>query len=208
MGARVAVRARSLRCLSGGLRRGVRLQVPERAGQARVVRLDLQQRLVTADRVVEPGQAVARGEVGCGAALVRGRRSASGASVSVGSEASVSVSATEELGVGLPPWTPPVAALAIVPATMSMAPAIRTIRSGLRAQYRPNVPQTRLAKRPIRGRIGGTTQGAKSNAARPAAQAPGAPGARPPAACRRALPGGSGPPSQSITSSAKARLSG
>jgi hypothetical protein len=74
MRARVAVRARSLRSLSGGLRREVRLQVGERVGEARVVRLDLQQRIVTADRVVEPGPAVARGEVRCGAGLVRGRR--------------------------------------------------------------------------------------------------------------------------------------
>jgi hypothetical protein len=60
---RVPVRARGLRGLSGGMRREVRLQVRERVGEARVVWLDLQQRLVTADRVVEPGPAIASGEV-------------------------------------------------------------------------------------------------------------------------------------------------
>jgi hypothetical protein len=42
-------------------------------GETRVAWLDLQQRLVTADRVVEPGHAVAPSEVRRGAALARGR---------------------------------------------------------------------------------------------------------------------------------------
>ena len=71
---RVPMRVRSLRGLFCSLRGCVRLQVGERVGETRVVWLDLQQRLVTADRVVEPGLAVARGEVRCGAGLTRGRR--------------------------------------------------------------------------------------------------------------------------------------
>jgi hypothetical protein len=83
---------------------------------------------VTADRVVEPGQADARGEVrGAVPVLSEVVPSASGASVSVGS--GESEAATEGLGVGLP-WTPPVAALAIVPATMSTAHAMSSTLSG------------------------------------------------------------------------------
>jgi hypothetical protein len=54
--------------------RTVRLQVGDRSAEARVVWLDLQQRLVTADCVVEPGHAVAPREIRRRAALVRGRR--------------------------------------------------------------------------------------------------------------------------------------
>ena len=148
------MRARSLRRLSGGLRREVRLQVGERVGEARVVWLDLQQRLVTADRVVEPGQAVARGEVRCGAGLVRGRRFRLGGLGLGGFGGLGLVSETEGLGVGLP-WTPPVAALAIVP-TMSTANAMRMILSGFMGSISAERPTGRLAKRHPGGHLGTT----------------------------------------------------
>ena len=74
------------------------------------------------------------------------RSSASGASAVLGSGASVSVGSgygeTEGLGVGFP-WTPPVAALAIVPATMSTANAMRKILSGFMDSVSAGRPRER-----------------------------------------------------------------
>jgi len=112
------VGARGLCRLPVGLRRTVCLQVGDRVGEARVVWLDLQQCLVTADRVVEPGHAVAPREIRRGAPSSEVVASALGVSAAVDSGNGESETVAEGLGVGLP-WTPPVAALAIVPATMS-----------------------------------------------------------------------------------------
>ena len=128
--------------------------VGERVGETWVVWLDLQQRLVTADRVVEPGQAVARGEVRCGAGLVRGRCFCLGGLGLGRLGGSVSVSETEGLGVGLP-WTPPVAALAIVPATMSMANAMRMILSGFMGSISAERPTNAIGQTANSGRTRG-----------------------------------------------------
>mgnify|MGYP003694468763 CR=1 FL=1 len=74
-----------------------------------------------------------------------------------------SETATGGLGVGLP-WTPPVAALATVPATMSMAPAMRTIRSGFIGSISAERPTNAIGQTANSGPRWGTTQGAKSNA--------------------------------------------
>ena len=71
--------------------------------------------------------------------------SVSGPSVSVGSGDGESETVREGLGVGLP-WTPPVAALAIVAATMSTAKAIRTILSGFMGWSRPDDPANAIGQ--------------------------------------------------------------
>src|SRR4029450_2328050 len=75
--------------------------------------------------------------------------SASGASVSVGSVDSQSEPAAEGLGVGLP-RTPPVAALAIVPAAMSTAHAVGRTLNGFIDSVWPDDPAKALAKRLFR----------------------------------------------------------
>jgi hypothetical protein len=68
--------------------------------------------------------------------------SASGASVSVDSGNGESETVAEGLDVGLP-WTPPVAALAIVPATMSTANAMRKTLSGFIGSLSAGRPRER-----------------------------------------------------------------
>jgi hypothetical protein len=115
--ARVPVRACILRCLSSGMRREVRLQVGERVGEARVVWLDLQQRLVTADRSCR-----ARSDRRMRRSPVRCRSCPRSCRFGLWGPRSRWAPATLRrppggLGVGLP-WRPPVAAFASVP-TMS-----------------------------------------------------------------------------------------
>jgi hypothetical protein len=77
--------------------------------------------------------------------------SSSGASVSVGS--GEFETATGGLGVGLP-WTPPVAALATVPATMSAATAMRKILSGFMGSVSAGRPTNTIGRTASSGGIG------------------------------------------------------
>src|SRR4029450_2844342 len=81
--------------------------------------------------------------------------SASGASVSVGS--GESETATGGLGVGLP-WTPPVAALAIVPATTSTAHAMSRTLSGFMGSVWPDGPHESIGQTTVSWARRGTTQ--------------------------------------------------